>query len=214
MKKIKANHFFLVMIFPLIAIYGCHSAHDYRYDTKKSLPGWGEYQEHSNFPINGYYYSDIKFKPDDMLTALEVTGLPVYGITVFFANGIYKGFLCSAKSFEQLDSNVENHINTDVEFFGSFQISKDSLFLYDCRFYIPKNSKPPKFVYQILINKELYPVGFYSGWDKEPITHFSDSVSRFRPLKHKPDSTNELMKDTFLQGQMRKGYEEYINRKK
>jgi len=214
MKKLKTNRLFWGMILPLIVISGCHSAHDYRYDTKKSLPGWGVYQEHPNFPINGYYYMDIKYIPHDMISNLEVAGLPVYGIAIFFANGIHKGFLCSAKSFEQLDSNVENNINTEWEYYGSYQISNDSLFLYNNDVYVPKKGKPPKSIYQIRNNNELYPVGFYSGMDNVPIKHFTDSVSRFRPLKHKPDSTNELMKDTFLQGQMRKGYEEYINRKK
>jgi hypothetical protein len=217
MKKLKTNGLFWVILIPLLVFAGCHPAHDTRYDTKKSLPGWGVYQEHPNFPINGYYYIDIKdpeHNESDLILSFENDRIPIYAIKLFYSNGIVRSLWCKAESLQQLDYNVENNIDTAYVNYGSYQISNDSLFTYDIRVCFPKKGKAPKFIYQILINKELYPVGFYSGMDKIPIKHFTDSVSRFRPLKHKPDSTNELMKDTFLQGQMRKGYEEYINRKK
>ncbi|MEI6090671.1 MAG: hypothetical protein WCR42_09485 [bacterium] len=222
MKKLKTNLLFWVMILPLIVIPGCHSIDDNGYDPKRSLPGWGVYQEHPNFPINGYYYNDATHIPHEFKSNLETNdSIPIYNINIYYINGIYKDFLCKAESLNQLDYNIENNINIGEKIFdnthdfGSYQISNDSLFLYSIDVYIPKNGKPPKSIFQILNNKELHPVGYYFGMDNVPIQLFTDSVFlRFRPLKHKPDSTNELMQDTFLQGQMRKGYEEYINRKK
>lgn len=216
MKKLKTNRLFWVMILPLIVISGCHSAHDYRYDPKKSLPGWGMYQEHTNFPINGYYYLNKKNIPTDMIDNEDSPNR--YFVYIFFTNGIYEESRCEADSLNLLDYKIEhnfcyNGASLYEKFtYGSYQISNDSLFLYNLKYLLQKG-KATKNIFKILDNHGLYHVGSYIENGKRMI-HLTDSIWRFRPLKHKPDSTNELMKDTFLQWQMRKGYEEYINRKK
>jgi len=183
----------------------------------KSLYGWGEYPENLNFPINGYYYCDIKnFKHHDMInTDYDWNIRREYVALIFYRNGIYSQNVYFADSLKQLDNIIENNITynqlptNDSIKYGSFQISKDSLLLYSLAFQM--RSKARKKIYKILNNKELYEVGFY--YKKNIIVFNStDSAWRFRPLSHKPDSTNELMENEYLKVRMRNGYEEYLKR--
>lgn len=173
----------------------------------ENLKGFGEYQDISKFRIDGYYYSEHKENN--------------FYCIIFFTNGIlYKGGFINdnfeSNIFEQFENNF-NNIKYDKFRWGSYQIAGLELSRYFYNSVLMWRRNIFLVNGKILNDTTFVENDYYEDIKTSEVQYLIREkldTFHFRKLEHKPDSTNFLMRDEYLQEKMKKGYEEYIKRKK
>ena len=162
-------------------------------DDETDLIGWGKYQDiEKQLRIDGEYY----YKVWDIYDKANT----IYRITIY-SNGIFHGFIGfnedNSKDSVQYKRYLE-YCKNNLTGWGSYNIINDSIFFHYIRI------------------DGSYHVGRQKGEigkDKKSMMVW-DNYYQFDSTAHKPDSVTDLFKNKYLQQELKKGYEEYLQRVK
>jgi hypothetical protein len=117
--------------------------------------------------------------------------------------------------FEQLENRIK-----ELPYFsfgwGAFEIKSNFIFDYSYNSVIMWKRNIFVREIEILNDTTIKSYGEYKNLETGEISTFNGefTIFHFRKLEHKPDSTNFLMRNEYLQEKMKKGYENYMKGKK
>lgn len=204
---VKAYKIIIIIVTVMISSSCCEYFNNgYPCVDVENLKGFGEYQDISKLRTDGYYY----YKEND-------GSISCY---IFFMNGInygsgYEIFTNQIDEFEQIENQIK-----ELPYFsfgwGSFEIKSNFIFRYSYNTVIMWKRNIFVREIEILNDTTIKMNKDYKNLNTGEITSYDGryKIFHFRKLEHKPDSTNFLMRDEYLQDKMKKGYEEYLKGKK
>ena len=161
---------------------------------ERKLKGWGKYQDiESKLRIDGEYFSKYWSINHKVNSISRVT---------FYNNGIFSGFIGGQEDSGKDSAHYKEYLEycqNRPDAVGSYIIKNDSIFLYKL----------------VAIDGAFHVLeyGGIIGSDKKSLNINYENFL-FDSTAHKPDSVTDLFKNKYLQEELKKGYEEYLQRGK